>query len=121
MTNAVELRIVDIAGTTSCVASEDGEKVHHAIVEALRRGEVVRLSFAGVEDLTSAFLNAAVGQLYNGEFTEQYIRAHIAPPKDASQDDLFLLKRVVERAKDFFRNPDGYKEAVKAAMEQGHE
>ena len=49
---------------------------------------------------TAAFLNAAVGQLY-GTFSEKKIRS-LLKIEDAEQDDLALLKRVVDNAKLYF-------------------
>lgn len=116
MSDEIELRIAELVGSGVCVASEDGEKVYEAIAEALRAGKRVQLSFAGVDDLTSAFLNTAVGQLYKGDFTDEFLRSHLAPPKDASAADLVLLKRVVLRAKEFFSNPERYDQLVKLAL-----
>jgi hypothetical protein len=96
------------------VASEDGEKVHARIASAFRSGRNVRLSFRGVTDLTPAFLNAAVGQLY-GEFSEDEIQARLSVA-DASPDDLFTLKRVADRAKEFFRDPDRFIAAAKEVL-----
>ena len=59
------------------------------------------LSFSGITRITTAFLNAAVGQLYS-EFSEQDIRARLAPPIDAEPWHLTRLKLVVDRAKIFF-------------------
>ena len=115
MSNEADLSIVDIIDSPFCVASDDGQKVYEQIAGCLRRGGRVRLSFEGVEDLTSAFLNAAVGQLYNGDFSADYIRAHVEPTH-ASPEDLLLLKRVVERAKGFFRNPEPYYRAAAEAL-----
>ena len=47
------------------------------------------VSFGGLEDVTSAFLNTAIGQLY-GEFGEDVIRTHLHV-LDA-EDHLILLK-----------------------------
>ncbi len=105
------IKLTDVIGNGFCIATEDGEKVHGSIVAAINSGDRVQLSFAGIEDLTSAFLNAAVGQLY-GEYNEEELREVLLPPVDASQDDLTLLKRVVETAKDFFRDPDRFRDAV---------
>jgi hypothetical protein len=114
MSNPDELCIAEVAGTGFCVASDDGEKVHARIGSAFRSGRSVRLSFRGVTDLTSAFLNVAVGQLY-GEFTEEEIRAKLSVT-DASPDDLELLKRVVDRAKEFFKDPDRFTAAAKEVL-----
>jgi hypothetical protein len=109
------IRITSIIGSNYCIASDDGEKVHKAILEAFEKGYKVKLSFEGIEDLTSSFLNAAVGQLY-GEYEESQIKSLFLPPVDISSDDLELLKRVVERAKEFFRNPDLFRQAAKEVL-----
>ena len=53
-----------------------------------------------VSTLTSAFLNAAVGQLY-GQFDEDQIR-RLLKVEDRESDDVALLKRVVDTAKQYF-------------------
>ena len=108
------INILEVVGSAHCTASEDGQKVYKFIQEALREGKQITLSFKNIEDLTSAFLNAAIGQLYN-EFSEQDIKDHITIT-DASQDDLILLKRVVIRAKEFFKNPDRFKNTVREML-----
>jgi len=69
------------------------------------------LSFHNVSTLTSAFLNAAIGQLY-GEFSEEQIRA-LLKVQDMQSDDLALLKRVVETAKEYFKDPQKFDQAVR--------
>jgi hypothetical protein len=119
MDDQTELRIVDIVGSGFCFASADGQKVHDAIVAGLRNGRRVRLSFEDVDALTSAFLNVAVGQLY-GEFSEDEIKAGLSVT-GASRDDLHILKRVVDRAKEFFRDPARFHEAVKEVLGEDNE
>jgi len=94
------LRIVDVVGSSLCFFSDDGQKLHDAILAELRLGRKVCLSFSGVESLTAAFLNVAIGQLYE-ELPWAEIKAKLSLA-DASQDDLYVLKRVVDRAKEFF-------------------
>ena len=94
------IRIVDIVGSSNCVNPEDGKKVLQAITNALREKQQVTISFSGVEDLIPRFLNVAIGQLY-GRFPKAELKAKLRVV-DASQDDLALLKRVVERAKEFY-------------------
>lgn len=89
-----------------CVAASDGHKVHKVIYLEINKNNRVKISFSGVTRLTTAFLNAAVGQLY-GEFSEETIRRHLAPPVDAEAWHLKRLKLVVDRAKVFFRDPEG--------------
>lgn len=106
MTTApLKLGITEVVGSSICVSIEDGTKLHDAIVAALDQGRPVALSFAGVGRLTTAFLNAAIGQLYN-EYDEARVRAGLLPPTNATQEQLSLLKRVVDNAKRFFADRD---------------
>lgn len=101
------------------MASDDGQKVYDQIAAVLKNKRRVQLSFLNVDSITSAFLNAAVGQLY-GEFSEEQIRANLKVV-DISQDDLALLKRVVETAKTYFRDPQRFTKARKDALEENDE
>lgn len=101
-------------GSRFCVASHDGQKVHHAIAARINAGKHTQLSFANVECLTAAFLNAAIGQLY-ADFSEQKIRANLSVSAMAPED-VALLKRVVETAKQYFQNPSRVRKIVGKAL-----
>ena len=101
MSEQVSISVYEVVGNGLCVASDDGQKVNDQIAVALRKGKKVRLSFKNVESLTATFLNAAVGQLY-GEFSERKIKSNLEVV-DMEPDDLFLLKRVVDTAKEYFK------------------
>jgi Icc-related predicted phosphoesterase len=102
LTNQVIIRVYEVVGNGLCVASDDGQKVHDQITRTFREGKKILLSFQNVEMLTPTFLNAAIGQLY-GEFPEAQIKANLSVTEMES-DDLELLKRVVDTAKDYFRD-----------------
>jgi len=110
MANQVIVRVFDIVGGPLCVSAEDGQRVHDKILPLLKQGQKVVLSFEQVETVISAFLNAAIGQLY-GEFPEDRIR-ELVSVRDMDQNDLPILKRVVENAKVFFSDPDRFKRAI---------
>jgi hypothetical protein len=110
MSQLIDMSVHEIVGNPLCVASDDGQKVHDRIAAALKEGVRVNLSFLNVKSVTSAFLNAAVGQLY-GEFSEEKIRESLQV-SHADQDDLALLKRVVETAKAYFKDPAKFTAAM---------
>ena len=111
MGNPIIVRVFDIVGSPLCVSAEDGQRVHDKIAPLLRENRKVVLSFEQVDTLISAFLNAAVGQLY-GEFKEEHIR-ELLSVKDMDGDDLAVLKRVVENAKAYFKAPKKFDQAWK--------
>lgn len=117
MKKNLTLSIFEVVGSPLCVASDDGQRVHDRVAAALKEGSDVTVSFLNVSSLTSAFLNAAIGQLY-GSFTENEIRSKLKV-KDIEPDDLALLKRVVETAKQYFKDPKRFDKAVEEAIGDG--
>ncbi|MCA0404276.1 MAG: STAS-like domain-containing protein [Proteobacteria bacterium] len=109
------ISVFEIVGSSLCVASSDGQKVYIRLQAALKDKHSVSLSFGNVTLLTSAFLNAAIGQLYNS-FSEQEIRDYLTV-KDMQPHDLELLKRVVDTAKQYFADPKKFDQAMHQALE----
>jgi hypothetical protein len=114
MSQDVYISIFETVGSHLCVASDDGQKVYDRIARALKEGRRVTVSFLNVDGLTSAFLNAAIGQLY-GSFTAEQIRS-LLNVQDMQPDDVALLKRVVETAKQYFKDPGRFQQAVQEAL-----
>lgn len=106
--------IFETVGSSLCVASSDGQKVYERLAAALKEGCKTTLSFRNVSSLTTAFLNDAVGQLY-GEFSEEHIRS-LLRVQDIQSDDLVWLKRVVEGAKQYFKDPQRFDKAVRDTL-----
>jgi hypothetical protein len=99
---------IDIARTIGggiCVAADDGHKVYSKIVDVIKSGDRAILNFENVTRLTTAFLNAAVGQLYN-DFTEDEVRKFMGPPINSDKKHLTRLKSVVDNAKMYFKVPN---------------
>ncbi len=115
MDERITIQLTEVVGSTLCVASEDGLKVFAQISDAIKNGCKIRLSFLNVESLTSAFLNAAIGQLY-GQFSEEIIRASMSV-SDIDRDDLALLRRVIDIAKLYFKSPDRFAAARQEVFE----
>ncbi len=119
MSGETRISIFEVVGNPLCVASSDGQKVYDRLSTALEEERHVALSFHNVTTLTSAFLNAAIGQLY-GEFSEEQVRA-LLTIEDAEQDDLALLKRVVDNAKLYFRDPKRFDKIVERTQENAED
>lgn len=115
MSTEKTITLTEIAETSICVSSEDGEKVYQKICELLPLTNKVIISFKGVEDLTSAFLNTAIGQLYES-FSEEELKNKLKVDHNTSQENLRLLKRVVERAKEYYRDRKPFEEAAQEIM-----
>lgn len=108
----VMVPIASIVDGGICVSARDGKKVYEEVYKVVKSKNKAVLSFHGVTRMTTAFLNAAVGQLY-GDFSEDYIKAHLAPPVDCEQWHLSRLKLVVDRAKEYFKDPERFENIYK--------
>lgn len=103
MTEEAAVSVYEIVGSPLCVSSGDGERVHSRLASALNQGRSIMLSFRNVSALTSAFLNAAVGQLY-GEFDAKSIRS-LLKVEEIEPDYAARLEFVADAAKQYFRDP----------------
>ena len=115
MNNVARVSVFEVVGNALCVASGDGQRVHDRLSTALKDNRNVALSFRNVTTLTPAFLNTAVGQLY-GTFSEDRIRT-LLRVEGMSLDDLVLLERVVDTAKQYFEDPQRIEQAFREEME----
>jgi len=102
------ISVFDVVGSGICIASEDGQKLYNSIKTALVRGKNVYISFRDIANLSAAFLDAAIGKLCNGEFTNDEIRERIFL-RDISQERVFLIRRTIQEAKEFYRDPGRFK------------
>jgi len=109
----ITINVFEKIGSTAAVSSEDGALLFKLISKALKNEAKVILDFNNVELITSTFLNAAIGQLYSS-FESPFLRGHLSV-KTMAEDDLVLLKKVVDRAKEYFEN----KELIEKGIEEG--
>lgn len=114
MSETIRISMFEVVGSPFCVAVDDRQKVHKHLDAALRDDRDVVLSFHNVTALTTAFLTAAIGELY-GTFSEEKIRS-LLKVKDAEPNDLRLLKSAVNNAKLYFKDPERFNQAVREVM-----
>ncbi|MBI2779088.1 MAG: STAS-like domain-containing protein [Gammaproteobacteria bacterium] len=101
MRKDLAISVFEVTSNPLCVASFDGQRIYDRLVVALQAGRSVTLSFRNVTTLTTTFLDTAIGQLYS-VFSEEKIRSSLKV-QDMLADDLTLLKRVIETAKQYFK------------------
>jgi hypothetical protein len=111
---SITINIVNTVGDSFCVAAEDGQKVFELIIKVLAEGRKVTLSFLNVEMLTTAFLNTAIGQLYR-DFPEETVREKLKV-ENLTQSGLVSLKRVVDTAKLYYKDPEAMQRSINEIM-----
>ncbi|MCH7397873.1 STAS-like domain-containing protein [Belliella sp. DSM 107340] len=106
----ITINIVNTIGDRYGVEAEDGQKVFELITTAFSDQKRVNLSFQNIEMLTTAFLNTAVGQLYK-DYEEIFIKKNLSV-SNISESGKVALKRVVETAKLYYKDPDALKRSI---------
>jgi hypothetical protein len=110
-----EINIYNEVHGRAAVSAEDGEKIFIKIKEALSKEIKVILNFINIEILTSAFLNTAIGQLYKdfpSDFLRDFVKASNLLPEDKD-----ILKAVLERANEYYNNPD-YRKSLEDTLRE---
>eukprot|EP01012_Entosiphon_sulcatum_P027045 TRINITY_DN32596_c0_g1_i1.p1 TRINITY_DN32596_c0_g1~~TRINITY_DN32596_c0_g1_i1.p1 ORF type:complete len:133 (-),score=10.56 TRINITY_DN32596_c0_g1_i1:249-620(-) len=102
-----------------CVANADGVMIHSMIVESVERGEQVSLSFEGVSRLTTAFLNAAIGQLYD-EYDEATVGRLLHVVNTTENHDM-KIKKTIDNAKRFFLDPPANRRIAREVLGEDEE
>lgn len=116
MAEATKKSVHQIVGTDICVEADDGKKVYDVICEFIRQRQPVTLSFLNVTMLTSAFLNTAFGLLYK-DFSEEEVREFLKV-EDLFPSDTALLRRVIDTAKLYYKDPERMEQSVREILEE---
>ena len=117
MADRITLKIFDIVGSPIWVSTEDGQKVYEKLTTAFRAQRPVALSFAHRGNLITAFLNSAVGQLYNGDYDKDFLQEHLVFI-DISDNDRAMLERAIANAKRYFANRPAYDQAWEDVVDE---
>ncbi len=110
----IRISIFEQIGSNAAVSSEDGELLYKRIVKGLEEDVIVILDFMNIELVTSTFLNAAIGQLYN-RYDSPFLRGHLKV-ENLAKEDLELLKKVIERAKEYFKDKEKMEKNIKEVL-----
>ena len=103
-----QILIKDVINTNFAVTTEDGNTIFELLVFNLSKENTVSLDFDGINLMTTAFLNSAIGQLYSiDKYSSDFLNNNLKLVNVQEQDKpLFAL--VVKRAKEYFANKQGF-------------
>ena len=104
------LIVKEIVGSTNWIQVSDGAKVYDQILPILQAGDAVELSFADRTFVITAFLNAAIGKLYNGQFSEEDLRRLSFAATEATDEE--KISRVVANAKLYYKNNPEFRDEL---------
>lgn len=107
---ALHIMISDYTTMRMAVSSNEGDIIYNLIYSQLKKGQNVIADFAGIELLTTAFLNIAIGQLYK-DFNSSQISEKLKL-MNVSELDLPLFKKVTDRAKLYYKDVSSFNQTV---------
>ncbi len=86
--------VIDIIKSVpACDTAEQGEKILAVILPVLKAGEIATLSFAGVFNTTTSFVNVAIIGLMK-HFSASYIRSHLRVVQSNKQINDMIKSRL---------------------------
>jgi predicted DNA-binding protein with PD1-like motif len=114
-TAQTNISVANVIGDIYGVEADEGQKVYELIKKAFAENRQVALSFLNIEMLTTAFLNTAIGQLYR-DYSEEKIKENLRVEHISSSGKV-ILKRVVDTAKLFYKDPETFQRLQKSIDE----
>lgn len=115
MCEDIHLNVRDIAGSEFCISSNSGQKIYDSIKSAISQGKKVCLSFEGIKSLSAAFIDSAIGQLYNGEIKED-IDKNLSF-ENISRGRKLIIDEAVCEAKKYYDDPEWYIAKMKKILD----
>ena len=103
MEDKLIIRIFEEVGGDTAISVDSGDKIYHKIDQAIENGHQVTLDFQNIKLIITAFLNAAIGQLYS-KYTSEQLKNNLEI-QNIKPEDVRIFNKVIERAKEYFANP----------------
>jgi hypothetical protein len=108
------IRIFEEVGGGSAISVDDGSAIYRKIDAALSQGLKVQLDFQNIDLIITAFLNAAIGQLYS-KYSSEVLNEKLKLI-NVKPEDVRLFKKVIERAKEFFTHHSDFEDTANRVL-----
>ncbi len=108
--------IREIINGDIAVSTSDGDLIYNLLNDYLSANKKIKVDFEGISILTTAFLNAAIGQLYSNPFySDVFLNNHLELI-NVEKEDRILFSEVVKRAKEYFRDKKGFEDSANSVI-----
>lgn len=112
----MQIIVTKIINTNFAVTTEDGNTIFQLMNSRFSLGKNVILNFEGITLMTTAFLNAAIGQLYsNNDYSSEFLNKNLELI-NVQDFDKHLFSMVVKRAKEYFANKESFEKNSNEAI-----
>jgi hypothetical protein len=104
------IKIVDITKRTNCIDPQLAEPIFNEILSHIQNDQHVNLSFAGVDLIITAFLQVAIGKLFDPSLKVASKIDTFLTIIDADEDQMDKVEQVKAYAKMYYDDPEQLKE-----------
>lgn len=108
------ITIADEVTLNQGVTPKEGQPINERIYACIKEGDTVILDFAGIQLITTAFLNVVIGTLYR-DFSSEELKKLLSF-ENLTEGIAMRIKRVTDNAKLFYENPEQFQHNVDTAI-----
>lgn len=99
----MNIKVVSVVGDRA-TDMKQGDEIYKLILKGFNQNDIVYVDFEGMTTILSTFLNNAIGTLYK-DYTSDFLNEKLKI-ENLCEDDMFILRRVIKRAKEFYKNEE---------------
>ena len=111
------IRVNDYITLNKGLTPDEGEIILQLLLKAFANGEKVLLDFSGVEIMTTAFLNVAIGNLYS-DYSSEQLKELLSFNEDLPDSIASKIKQVTDTAKKFYLDEDEFNNIIDSALNE---
>ncbi len=112
----ITIKVNDYLTCNKGITPDEGEQIFKELTIAFSKGQKVVLDFVGVEMMTTAFLNVAIGKLYETNTSEELKdKLSFDHLSDATA---FRIKKVTDNAKAFYSDENKFNQSVETVLNE---
>jgi len=106
----MEIRVKDIIKSEIALSPDSGHLLYRQIRDSIKSTDITLVDFSNVKVISTAFLNSAIGRLYNDFSSEQLNK--FLKVQNLDNEDLTLMKKVIRRAKEYFSDKNDFEKKM---------
>lgn len=110
----MKINVKELIGSNIAISAEKGRVLRDDILNGLKKDLKVIVDFEGITDLTTAFLNTAIGQLYV-DYSSEELNEKLEL-KQLDEMNMYLLTQVIKRAKMNEESRTGFHSLVREVL-----
>ena len=99
----MNIKVVSVVGDRA-TDMKQGDEIYKLILKGFNQNDIVYVDFEGMTTILSTFLNNAIVTLYK-DYTSDFLNEKLKI-ENLCEDDMFILRRVIKRAKEFYKNEE---------------